>query len=93
MPKVRTRPFPSAQQRLDFFTRELREHCQRRRVTLLSRFDYCREMGIIPQPSGYGIYPGRGTREADVRAMAAFILQTAGMDDAPVPSGAGSVTG
>jgi len=85
MPTVRTRPLRSAQERLDFFTRELREHCQRRRVTLLSRFDYCREMGIVPQPSGYGIYPGRVTREADVRAMAAFILQTAGVDHADPP--------
>jgi hypothetical protein len=84
LPVVRDRPLASAQKRVDYFSRALKEHCERRHVTLLSRFDYCREMGVVPQPSGHGIYPGRVTREADVRAMTAFILETAGLKSVAV---------
>jgi hypothetical protein len=84
LPVVRDRPLPSAQKRLDYFSRALTARCEKRHVRLLSRFDYCREMGVVPQPSGHGIYPGRVTREADVRAMTSFILETAGVKQAAV---------
>jgi len=83
LPIVHPRPVPVVEERVRFFTRELRDHCNARRIPLLSRFDYHRDLGIEPQASGYGLYPGRRTRETDARVMAGFILEAAGLQAGP----------
>lgn len=78
-----TRQLPIAAQRIALIDGELRRHCAKRRVPFLSRPDYVREMGVVPEPSPGSMYPGRATRDADARAMARLVLEATGAGKAP----------
>ena len=77
-PTSHDRPQRRIQERVSAYTGIVKEYCRSKRITLLSRLDYCREMGVTPGRAPGATYSNRLTREADARAIGDFILEAAG---------------
>jgi hypothetical protein len=84
-PTSHDRPMRKAQERVDAYSQIVRDYCRSKRITLLSRLDYCRDLGVTIGRAPGAAYSNRITRETDAKVIGDFILEAAGRRNPTTP--------